>query len=445
MTAPSGGSGEPGVGLHRSQQQAALAVRRVLGGQTLSAALVAVGANDAGPARPLIHELAYGTLRHHGLLDALVRALAAKPIPDRDLASLVAVALYQLEHTSAPPFAIVDQAVRAAADIARPAAKPLVNAMLRRFLRERATLVERVQGDPVARWSHPRWWIERVRADHPDHWQDVLAAGNERPPLALRVNARRTSREALLARFDAAGIGAHAAGAAGVLVATPRPVRELPGFDDGEISVQDLGAQLAAPLLRVQDGMRVLDACAAPGGKTAHLLELAAIDVVALDDDAARLARVAENLARLRLDVRNVRMIVGDAAAPDAWWDGAPFDRILADVPCTASGVVRRHPDGKWLRRPDDVAAFAAKQRAILDACWSLLAPGGELLYATCSVFGEENEARVAEFAASHADALREPITFAEGVAHSGGQLLPSLPGAVHNQDGFFYSRLRKD
>ena len=443
MTTPAPGSVAPaGVGMHRSQQQAALAVRCVLGGQTLSAALASVGANDAGPARTLIHELAYGTLRHYGFLEALVRALAAKPIPDRDLAALVAVALYQLEHTSAPPFAIVDQAVRAAADIARPAARSLVNAMLRRFLRERAALVERVRSDPVARWSHSRWWIARVRADHPDHWESVLAAGNERPPLSLRVNARRSTREALLARFGAAGIAARAAGAAGIVVETPRPVHELPGFDEGALSVQDLGAQLAAPLLRVREGMRVLDACAAPGGKTAHLMELAAIDLVALDVDAARLDRVGENLARLRL--APARTIVGDAATPDAWWDGVPFDRILADVPCSASGVVRRHPDAKWLRRPTDVAAFATKQRAILDACWTLLAPGGELLYATCSVFREENEARVAEFAASHADALREPITFAGGVAHSGGQLLPSLPGAVHNQDALFYSLLRK-
>ena len=446
MTTLSGGAASgAGIGMHRSQQQAALAVRRVLGGQTLSAALAAAGANDAGPARALIHELAYGTLRHHGLLDALVRSLARKPIADRDLASLVEVALYQLEHTNAPPFAVVDQAVRAAADIARPAAKTLVNALLRRYLRERESLLEHARSDDdVARWSHPRWWIERVRADHPQHWQQVLAAGNERPPLSLRVNVRRTSREALLARFARAGIAARAAGAAGIVVEAPRPVHELPGFDDGELSVQDLGAQLAAPLLRVQDGMRVLDACAAPGGKTAHLVELHAIDVVALDTDSARLSRVGENLARLRLDGPRVRTIAGDAASPGTWWDGVPFDRILADAPCSASGVVRRHPDAKWLRRPGDVGAYAAKQRAILDACWTMLASGGALLYTTCSVFEEENEARIAEFLASHADALREPITFGDGVEHSGGQLLPSLPGAVHNQDALFHSLLRK-
>jgi len=430
--------------LKRSQQQAALAVRHVLEGRTLPAALEAVDANSAGPARTLVHELAYGTLRHYGTLDALVRALAAKPIPDPKLAALLAVALYQLEFARAPAFAVVNEAVAAAAALARPAAKTLVNAMLRRFLRERDALLEHVRADPVARWSHPRWWIQRVRTDRPAHWERILAAGNERPPLALRVNRRRTTREALLDRFDNDGIAARAAGEAGVLLDTPRPVAQLPGFAEGQCSVQDLGAQLAAPLLELEDGMRVLDACAAPGGKSGHVAEIADVALVALDNDVARVARIRDNLERLGFRDANLRVVHGDAAAPDAWWDGRPFDRILVDAPCTASGVVRRHPDGKWLRRPADIASFASRQRAILEACWPLVAPGGALLYATCSVFRDENEARVDEFCARHADALHEPLTFATGVEHSGGQLLPSLPGAVHNQDGFFYSRLRK-
>jgi 16S rRNA (cytosine967-C5)-methyltransferase len=208
--------------------------------------------------------------------------------------------------------------------------------------------------------------------------------------------------------------------------------------------VQDLGAQLSAPLLDVADGMRVLDACAAPGGKTTHLLERADADITAIDADEARLARVRENLARLRLDDRRVRVLRGDATDPSAWWDGCAFDRVLADVPCSASGVVRRHPDGKWLRRPADIAAFAAQQDRILDAVWPLVAPGGKLLYATCSVFAEENEARVAAFVARHPDALRETLTFPPGVAHEGGQLLPSAEATGHNQDGFHYARLRK-
>ncbi len=296
----------------------------------------------------------------------------------------------------------------------------------------------------MACWSHARWWIEQVRHDHPQHWQAILAAGNERPPLALRVNRRAGTRESLLARFAAQQVAARAAGDAGVVLETPQPVTSLPGFAEGLFSVQDLGAQLAAPFLGAADGMRVLDACAAPGGKASHLLELADVDLLALDTDSVRLARAWDNLARLRLGGPRVRLCVGDARAPDAWWDGVPFERILADVPCTASGVARRHPDGKWLRRASDVPAFANTQQEILDALWPRLAPGGLMLYATCSVFREENEARVGAFLATHADALHESLTFAPDVSHDGGQLLPSLPGASHNQDGFFYALLRK-
>jgi 16S rRNA (cytosine967-C5)-methyltransferase len=258
------------------------------------------------------------------------------------------------------------------------------------------------------------------------------------------VNPRVTTREALVASFAAAGIAATSGGAAGVIVDTPKPVPQLPGYADGAFSVQDLGAQLAAPLLRPAAGLRVLDACAAPGGKTTHLLELAAVELVALDSDEARLGRIRENLARLKLATPAVSVIAGDAGVPQGWWDGRPFDRILADVPCTASGIVRRHPDGKWLRRESDVAGFARQQARLLDALWPCLARGGLLLYATCSVFAEENEAQATAFAARRPDALREILTFPPGVVHRGGQLLPSLPGAGHNQDGFFYALFRK-
>jgi 16S rRNA (cytosine967-C5)-methyltransferase len=274
--------------------------------------------------------------------------------------------------------------------------------------------------------------------------ESILAAGNTRPPQSLRCNRRATTREALLGRFTAAGVTARAEGAAGIVVDPPLPVAELPGFAEGAFSVQDLGAQLAAPLLRVADGMRVLDACAAPGGKATHVLEVADVRLVALDSDAARLARIRENLARLRLQGPRTSVVQGDAAQPSTWWDGEPFDRVLADVPCTASGIVRRHPDGKWIRRPGDVDSFVQQQRAILAALWPLVKPGGELLYVTCSVFREENDARVAAFLASGAGALREPLTFPEGVACSGGQLLPSPTATGHNQDGFFFARLTK-
>ncbi len=432
--------------MREAQKQAAQVVRAVLDGRSLGAALAAAPSalDTTGRRVALVHELAYGTLRHWGFLDALVRRLVNRPLTDPLLPCLIAVALYQIGHTRAPPFAVVDHAVEAAATLARPAAKALVNALLRRYLREREAQDALAREDPVARWSHPLWWIERVRRDRPDDWETVLAAGNERPPLALRVNARVATRDALAARFAEAGVGVVPAGAAGIVVAPPRPVPQLPGYAEGAFSVQDLGAQLAAPLLRPARGMRVLDACAAPGGKTTHLAELADVDIVALDSDGARLARVRENLARLPHGAARVSVVEGDAGTPSAWWDGRPFDLILADVPCTASGVVRRHPDVKWLRRETDVAAFARQQARLLAALWPCLRSGGRMLYATCSVFADENEAQIAAFTSAHADSLRETLTFAPEVAVRDGQLLPSLPGAGHNQDAFFYALLGK-
>jgi len=426
-----------------SQRQAADAVVRVFEGATLARALQASGA-ESTPARAFVHEIAYGTLRHWGTLEAIVRALAHQPPADARLVAIMAVALYQLEHMRAEPHAVVDRAVAAAGDAVRPQAKALVNAVLRRFLRERESVLAQVYATPVARWSHPRWWIARVRTDWPDAWERILAAGNEHPPLTLRVNRRVATRAALAARFAEAGIACESVGEDGVIVTPPRPVRELPRFDDGAFSVQDAGAQLAAPILGARDGERVLDACAAPGGKSTHILERADVALTALDSDGARLVRVHENVARLRLPRERIELVTGDAGRPSSWWDGRPYDRILADVPCTASGIVRRHPDGKWLRRASDVAAFAAQQRALLDALWGCLAPGGTLVYATCSVFVEENEGQAAAFAARAPGALRESLRFAPEVEARGGQLLPSLPGAPHNQDGFFYARFRK-
>jgi 16S rRNA (cytosine967-C5)-methyltransferase len=430
--------------VHQEQQQAARAVTRVLEGANLRDALAEV--DDGAPlrGRTLVAELAYGTLRHFGMLDALTGRLARKPIPDARLRALIAVALYQLDHTRAPAFAVVDRAVVAAGMLAHPGAKGLVNALLRRYLRERTPLAAALRSNEVAHYSHPQWWIDRVRRDHPADWATILDAGNARPPLTLRVNRRVTDRASLLDAFAKADIAAAPAGEAGIIVEKPRAVGELPGFADGAFAVQDLGAQLAAPLLDAADGMRVLDACAAPGGKTAHLLERADVDLVALDIDPARIARIRDNLARLRLADRRVRLVEGDAGTPSQWFDGRPFDRILLDVPCTASGVVRRHPDAKWRHRASDVERFAREQGRLLEAAWPLLVPGGKLLYATCSVFDAENEARAGHFARRHPDALRESLTFPEGAAHRGGQLLPSPSAAGHNQDGFYYALLRK-
>ena len=430
--------------MQHEQARAARAVERVLAGTALPSALASVDDDPARRGRALTQELAYGTLRHFGTLRALTAKLAAKPIADPAVAALIAVALYQLEHTRAPAFAVVDRAVSATSLIAKPAAKTLVNALLRRFLREREALLAAVRTDPEGRWSYPRWWIARLRKDWPKQWRSMLEAGNERPPLTLRVNERATTREALLADFASAGNAARAAGVFGIIVAPPRPLAELPRFTEGAFTVQDLAAQLAAPIVDAADGMRVLDACAAPGGKTTHLAERSNVEITALDSDALRLQRLRDNFARLRLNLKRVRVVCGDATKPQAWWDSHTYDRILLDAPCSASGIVRRHPDVKWLRRASDIAAFAGRQREMLDALWPLLARGGKLVYATCSVFLEENDAVVAAFMRDRPDALRESITLPGEAAHEGGQLLPSGEAGGHNQDGFFYALLRK-
>jgi len=431
--------------MEHEQRLAALAVVRVLDGATLPVALAAV--DDAAPTRghTLVQELAYGTLRMWGRLAALVQALASKPISEPTLSALVAVALYQLDYTRAPAFAVVDRAVEAAALVARPQAKALVNAMLRRYLREREALNAQVSAaSPVARWSYPRWWIGRVEADHPGHWQAILAAGNARPPLTLRANRRVIARDALRDRFRVEAIDTAPVGEDGLVVVEPRPVTTLPGYEDGAFSVQDAGAQFAAPLLGATDGMRVLDACAAPGGKATHIAECADVELTALDRDAARLPRIAENFDRLRLAGPRIHIAQGDAAAAGDWWDGVAFDRILADVPCTASGIVRRHPDGKWIRRKSDLAAFAEQQQRILAGLWPVLAGGGKLLYVTCSVFAAENELQIKDFLKAHPEALRESISFPTDIPREGGQLLPSANATGHNQDGFFYALLSK-
>src|SRR5437868_409309 len=358
------------------QQQAARVVDSVHRGVALDAALA--GVDDGSPlrGRALVQELAYGTLRHWGTLDALTRHLAVWPVSEPLLHALVSVALYQLDHTRAPAFAVVGRAVEAAAGLSRPGAKRWVNALLRRYLREKDALGATVRRDPVARWSYPRWWIARVKADFPAEWESILEAGNVRPPLTLRVNRRVTTRADLLAKFAEQAITCLPGGAWGVIVDPPRPVAELPGYAEGAFSVQDLGAQLAAPLLDMSEGMRVLDACSAPGGKTAHIQELVDVALTAVDRDDGRLRRLSANLQRLQLGGPDMRVLQGDARDPAKSWDARAYDRILADVPYSGSGVVRRHPDGKWLRRPGDIAQFVRDQDRILDALWPLLARG---------------------------------------------------------------------
>jgi 16S rRNA (cytosine967-C5)-methyltransferase len=422
-----------------SQRLASATVAAVCAGRSLTDALAALWKKHAwltAQQRGAITDISYGVLRFRGQLEQLLDLLLARP-PDGKLRSLLLVALYQLQYSRAAPYAIVDQAVRCTRRLREPQAAGLVNAVLRGFLRRRHELVPIAERSDVGRYSYPQWWIDKLRAQYPQHFAAVLEAGNRHPALTLRVNQRHTSREAYLRRLIERAIAGRAVGAAGVILERALPVDRIPGFAEGAVSVQDAAAQLAAELLDAKAGMRILDACAAPGGKTGHLLELADVELIALDNDSQRLDRVRDNLSRLKL-LATLR--TGDAGEPRLWWDGVPFERILADVPCTASGVVRRHPDIKWLRRPDDVSRFVQAQRRILDALWQMLARGGKLLYTTCSVFEEENSQQVADFLARRPDARFLPLC---GIKRSAGipegQLLPD-----EEHDGFFYALLQK-
>ena len=418
---------------------AAEAIAAVMAGRSADAALDACW--QARPAlaaasRGAVQDLVYGALRRYGRGDFLLARLLRSPLKQARPRALLLAALYRLAQRPDDAHTTVNQAVVAAATLAHGQYKAVANAVLRQYLRRRAELEAAADADAVARHQHPPWWIESVQQSHPQHWQQILASGNERPPMTLRVNRRRSDVAACLAELDAAGIAAHAIAEHAVMLDAPVPVARLPGFAAGRVSVQDWGAQQAAALLGAAAGMRVLDACAAPGGKSAHLLELADIDLLALDLDAARAARIGDNFGRLglRAEVR-----AADCRQPDAWWDGRPFQRILADVPCSASGVVRRHPDIKWLRRPGDIAAVVAQQAEILAALWRLLAPGGRMLYCTCSLFAQENAQQLAAFRQQHADALLLPTGPGATSERPYRQLLPQ-----RENDGFFYALLAK-
>jgi len=429
-------------------QQLAHTARAVLAvrlGRSLTDALAEVPA----PLRAGVQALAFHALRELGTCEALIARLADRA-PPPPLRALLCAALALLVVPDVPgaryaAHTVVDQAVRAAQQDPRWRRQAgFLNACLRRYLREAEPLRAAIADEPEARWNHPRWWIERLRRDHPGAWRDILSA-NQRPgPMTLRVNRRRTTRDALAAALAAQGVPSQAVGEDGLMLARAVPVEQLPGFAEGSCSVQDEAAQCAAPLLL--DGLdagprpRLLDACAAPGGKTAHLLERREADLLALDVDPARCQRITDNLQRLGL---SAEVRCADAGQPDHWWDGRPFDAILLDAPCTASGIVRRHPDVRWLRRDSDVTALAQTQRRLLDALWPLLRPGGRLVYATCSVFRAEGSEQLQAFLQRHTDAVSAPAP---------GHLLPGLPDTAgefndnrsRGPDGFFYACIDK-
>ena len=444
-------AGSQGVALWQQLTGVAAAFQAIRGGQSGTAALAGVDAS----VRPGVQALLFQVLRQAGRAEALRRQLATRtPPPAADALLCVALALcWNPEDASYEPFTLVNQAVEAAKNHAATRAQAsFINGCLRRFLRERDELVATTDRDPVARWNHPRWWIDRLRKDHPTHWEQILRANNTHAPMTLRVNQQKSTVAQYLSALNAMNLGANALGGMALALEQPVPVPQLPGFAEGWVSVQDAAAQHAAPLLLqgldVSRPLRVLDACAAPGGKTAHLLEMAGanapLDVTALEIDATRSARIDETLARLGL---HAAVLVADAARPQDWWQqhcgGALFDAILLDAPCTASGIVRRHPDVRWLRRESDIAQLAALQAQLLKALWPLVRPGGRLLYCTCSVFRAEGDGQVQTFLANNTDALLLP---------SPGHLIPgkgdtteAVPDNLSgDHDGFFYALLQK-
>jgi 16S rRNA (cytosine967-C5)-methyltransferase len=431
--------------LWRQLQAAASVIAAVRSGESATPAIARIAPDLRGAAQ----SLAFHALRQLGRAEALRRKLARRAPPrEADALLLTAIALcWQAENARYEPFTLVDQSVEAAKrGEATRGQQAFINACLRRLLREREALVAATDNDPVARWNHPKWWIERVKRDHPDRWQAILEASNAQAPMTLRVNTRKWTRDEARKALADAGIASLDVGTYGLTLERARPVNEIPGFAEGKLSVQDAGAQVAAPLLLQEldaiQPLRILDACAAPGGKTAHIAELCSGELIALDVDARRCERIEDNLQRLGLQAQ-VNVKVADAAEPASWWDGKPFDAILLDAPCTASGIVRRHPDVRWLRRESDVAALAAQQSRLLDALWPLLKEEGRLVYCTCSVFRAEGEERIEAFVAHNKAAVLQP---------GPGHLIPQMGANAHalrdnlqgDHDGFFHALVRK-
>jgi len=434
-----------------ARQAALKAIKQVFAGQSLSA--VQQGTLDTledRRDRGLANEIVNGVLRWRWQLEFFVSRLLTKPLKqkDSDVQLLLLMALYELKECRAPDYAIINDAVELVRSpggkgAGKKWAAGLVNAVLRRFTREKEELIASIK-DGQVRYSHPRWILEKIKTDWPENWTQILQANNQRPTFCLRVNQRQYSAEQyqnLLAEndieSDVSGLTDHA-----LKLSQGIDVRLLPGFADGAVSVQDAGAQLAAELLNVSEDARVLDLCAAPGGKTCHLLERYnhIAKILAVEIEEQRVQRVSENLQRLKLESR-AELIVADAREYKQWWNGDQFDRILIDAPCSASGVIRRHPDIKTLRRESDITALVKLQAEILSSAWQMLAPGGELLYVTCSVFKDENQYQIERFISDHKDAAEIKIEAGWGKpCEYGRQLFPGEQDA----DGFYFCRLRK-
>jgi 16S rRNA (cytosine967-C5)-methyltransferase len=419
------------VALGHALYDAARMVAHVVEGRSLAEEFQRLSELQTGSPRSALIDLTHGTLRRYGRVQCIVRELSHRGRSDTLVEALIWCAIYALESGRYTDYTVVDQAVRACGLAEKWSAKGYVNAVLRGYLRRRAALAGRIAADFESRYQHPMWWVEAVRGAHRDCWESILEAGNSHPPMCLRVNRRRQRVDEYQSHLSASGMASRRIGEAGLLLGRPVPVERLPGFEAGDVSVQDAGAQRAAQCLDLAGGQRVLDACAAPGGKSTHILETADVALTALDVEPARCARIESNLKRLGL---TAAVKTADCVRLADWWDDVPFDRILADVPCSASGVARRHPDVKWLRRRQDLPTFAACQGAILDALWQVLAPGGKLLYATCSVFPQENDDVVDRFVARARGARRLLLP--------DGEPAQWLPSPEH--DGFYYALIAK-
>jgi 16S rRNA (cytosine967-C5)-methyltransferase len=425
--------------------EAAKAIDAVVSdGRSLDVALAAAEENLKPTDWPLVRMLCYGSLRFHFRLRSQLGQLLERPLKTSDsvIESLLVVGLFQLSDTRVPDHAAVSATVEAARLLRRPRYAGLINAVLRNFGRRK--IADREPVDDEARFNHPRWLIERLKKNWPDDWQQIIAANNDRAPMWLRVNTQRTTVAAYLQENNIEGELLPGADQA-IRLAKPMPVDDLAGFADGLVSIQDGAAQLAAPWLLANGGKRVLDACAAPGGKTGQLLEILGkdADLTAIDVDAQRLEGVSQNLDRLGL---RATVLTGDASNTKGWWNEQPFERVLMDAPCSATGVIRRHPDIKLLRRDKDIAALAKSQRAMLEALWAVVAPGGRLLYVTCSVLAEENEGVAGPFLAAHADASEDRVLHDYNIhdlmreRSTGFQVLPGTQGL----DGFYFASLQK-
>ncbi|MEY3992757.1 MAG: Ribosomal small subunit methyltransferase [Pseudomonadota bacterium] len=436
------GQAQP-IPLWRQLQQVARMTHAVMGGQSLTALLETVPAN----LRPGVQALSFHALRHWGAARA-VRVLLAAKAPSAAVDALLCSALSLLLDTERPLYpehTVVSQTVEAARREHKWQRQAgFINACLRRFVRERDDLMAEIAVNPVASWNHPQWWIDQIQADHPEHMATLLNMAQHAPPMTLRVNLNTSDVSTTLARLRVQGLNGRTVGVCGIELDRPVPVSQLPGFAQGEVSVQDAAAQIAAPLLlgeRTHEPLRVLDACAAPGGKTGHLLEWAPqAQVLALDVDAQRAQKIEQNLQRLQV---HAQVRAADAAEPASWWDGQLFDAIMLDAPCSASGIVRRHPDVRWLRRASDIPKLAALQAKLLDVLWPLLKPGGRMVYCTCSVFKAEGQDNVQAFLKRNTQAvlLPSPGHLIPGQAPQG---LPVGDNQLGEHDGFYYALLQK-